>query len=353
MNFFRYLLSFIYGGAVRLRNRLYDRGVFKTVRFKIPVVSVGNLTSGGTGKTPVVDWITKFYLSQGYRVAIVSRGYKRSSKGVVLVSDGVFVRVSSKDAGDEAAMLARRNPQAMVAVAEKRAEAIRFLEAAFPNALPDVIVLDDGFQHRAVHRDLNLLVINAAKPFFTETLLPHGHLREPIEGTQRADVFLLSKVTRYTDLAPLRQGLNPLNKPVAESGIRITGFRSFFSGERIEMKNKSQPYLFTWAFAFSGIGDPQTFMQTLEQGGLIVEHQKHFPDHHAYTAADIDYILSETVRHGINLIITTEKDYHRLKSNTELFTLLRRAPCFYVEIDFEIGEGRDAIEAALKSAVSV
>jgi tetraacyldisaccharide 4'-kinase len=344
-----YIASCIYGLLVLVRNWLFDRRILRSSGSRIPVVCVGNLTTGGAGKTPTVDWIIKFYHREGKRVAVLSRGYKRKTNGVVLVCDGELVRVSAAEAGDEPLMLARRNPRAIVVVAEERLSGVRFIEEHFASCLPDVIILDDGFQHRQLHCDLNLLVIHAEQNVFRDTLLPLGRLREPVQGIQRADLILLSKVTKYLDLAPLLNGLRAFQKPIVQSQVKIVGLRSFFSSDLVPLG--TQPFLYTWAFAFSGIGDPKNFMDTLQYAGLIVEHAKHFPDHHDYTAADIDFILSEAVRHGSNIIVTTEKDFYRLKAREELFNALRQAPCFYLEIEFDVIAGQRELEQALRRLV--
>lgn len=349
MRIFLTLAAWLYGAAVAIRNWLFDRGVLRTASASIPVVSVGNLTVGGVGKTPTVDWIVKFYQREGKRVAIVSRGYKRKTKGVVLVCDGKLVRVSANEAGDEPLMLARRNPNAIVVVAEARRKAVQFIEAHFRDALPDVIVLDDGFQHRWLRRTLDIVVIHAEQNVFRDALLPLGRLREPVQSLTRADLIVLSKVTKYLELKPLLQGLQAFQKPLVQSRVKIVGLRSFFSSEIVPLG--TQPFLYTWAFAFSGIGDPKNFMETLQYAGLIVEHAKHFPDHHDYTEADIDFILSETVRYGSNIIVTTEKDFYRLKAKEALFQRLKAAPCFYLEIEFEMTEGCRELEQALRKAV--
>ncbi len=346
MKLHRSLASRLYGAIAALRNWLFDKGILKSFQSPIPVVSVGNLTVGGAGKTPFVDWIVKHYSREGKRVAILSRGYGRKSKGVIVVCDGALVRVSAEESGDEPLMLARRNPSAIVIVAEKRADAVKFLLEKFAMHLPDVILLDDGFQHRALARDLDLLVVHAEQNPAHDALLPLGRLREPITAIHRADMILLSKVTRYTDLPTLERTLLPFGKPIVKSRIQIVGLRSFFSGELIPLG--TQAFLWTWAFAFSGIGDSQSFIETLQYAGLIVEHQKHFPDHHIYTESDIEFILSEVVRHGINIVVTTEKDYFRLKANEALFNRLKHMACFYLEIAFDIFEG----EAELKSALN-
>lgn len=341
--------SWLYGGAVRVRNWLFDKGILNSFQSPIPVVSVGNLTVGGAGKTPFVDWIVKHYHREGKRVAILSRGYGRKSKGVILVCDGALVRVSAEESGDEPLMLARRNPTAIVIVAEKRTDGVKFLLETFASRLPDVILLDDGFQHRALARDLNLLVIHAEQNPAHDSLLPLGRLREPITAIRRADMILLSKVTRYTDLPALERTLLPFGKPIIKSRIQIVGLRSFFSGELIPLG--TQAFLWTWAFAFSGIGDSRNFMETLQYAGLIVEHHKHFPDHHIYTESDIEFILSEVVRHGINIIVTTEKDYFRLKANEVLFNRLKNTACFYLEIAFDVFEGEAELKSALNKVV--
>ncbi len=343
------IASGIYGLVVLVRNWLFDRRILRSAASRIPVVCVGNLTVGGAGKTPTVDWIIKFYQREGKRVAVLSRGYGRKTKGVVLVCDGELVRVSAAEAGDEPLMLARRNPQAIVVVAEERLAGVRFIEEHFAPRLPDVIILDDGFQHRQLHRDLNLLVIHAEQNVFRDCLVPLGRLREPVQGIRRADLILLSKVTKYLELAPLLEGLRAFQKPVVQSQVKIVGLRSFFSSELVPLG--TQPFLYTWAFAFSGIGDPKNFMETLQYAGLIVEHAKHFPDHHDYTAQDVEFILSEAVRHGSNIIVTTEKDFYRLKAKEELFNALRHAPCFYLEIEFEMTAGQPVLEEALRRLV--
>ena len=164
--------ALIYLSIVQLRNALFDRKLFKAWKSPIPVVSIGNLSAGGTGKTPLVDWVVKYYLSIGCKPAIVSRGYLRESKGVQLVSDGVRIMLSSREAGDETAMLAWNNPDAIVVVAEKRKDAVTYIASRFAKRLPGVIILDDAFQHRAIERDLNIAVINSAEPFRKAKMLP-------------------------------------------------------------------------------------------------------------------------------------------------------------------------------------
>ncbi|NTW49656.1 MAG: tetraacyldisaccharide 4'-kinase [Chlorobiales bacterium] len=345
-----YLISLLYGAVIRLRNRLFETGIFKSWQSPVPVVSIGNISAGGAGKTPFSDWIVKYYLSQGKRVAIVSRGYKRETSGGVLVSDGKRIFVSSREAGDEPMMLAQKNPAAIVVVSEKRRDGIEEILSRFADALPDVIVLDDAYQHRQVARDLNLLVIHAEKSPFSDALLPLGRLREPLREISRADMVLLSKISPRANVPELLKNLAPFGKPVVKSRIKIVGLRSFFSDALIPL---GDPSLQTSAFAFSGIADPKNFMETLEQAGLFVAHYKHFSDHYTYTEKDIDLVTEEVVQHKLNLIVTTEKDYHRLKSSDALFLKLQQHPCFYIEIEFEVFEGAQLLREKLATVLTI
>ncbi|NTV45461.1 MAG: tetraacyldisaccharide 4'-kinase [Chlorobiales bacterium] len=344
-----YLISVIYGAVISLRSLLFEKGIFKSWQSPVPVVSIGNISAGGAGKTPFSDWIVKYYLSLGKRVAIVSRGYKRETSGTVLVSDGMRVFVSSREAGDEPLMLALKNPSSIVAVSEKRRDGIMEILSRFADDPPDVIVLDDAYQHRQVARDLNLLVIHAEKPPFSDRLLPLGRLREPLGEINRADMVLLSKISHHANVPELLKNLAPFGKPFVKSRIKIVGLRSFFSDDLIPLGDAG---LQTSAFAFSGIADPKNFMETLEYAGLFVEHYKHFPDHYTYTEKDIDAVVTEVVRHNLNLIVTTEKDYCRLKASEPLFTKLQKFPCFYIEIAFDVFEGAELLREKLAGALT-
>ena len=187
--------ALIYLSVAQLRNAIFDRKLFKSWRSPIPVVSIGNLSAGGTGKTPLVDLVVKYYLSIGCKPAIISRGYQRESKGVQLVSDGQKIILSSREAGDETAMLAWNNPDAIVVVSEKRKDAVTYIANRFAQRLPGVIILDDAFQHRAIQRNLDIAVINTSEPFKKAKMLPEGRLREPLKNLSRANLIILNKIT--------------------------------------------------------------------------------------------------------------------------------------------------------------
>jgi len=329
----------LYGMAMQLRNRLYDRGIFKSWRAPIPVVSVGNITTGGTGKTPLVDWIVKFYEASGIATAIVSRGYGRLTKGVQLVSDGRQILLGSRDAGDETAMLAARNPGTIVVVAEERAKGVQFLMRQFADRLPGVIVLDDAFQHRKIARDLDIVVVNASAPQELDAMLPAGRLREPLPGLSRADLIILGKITDDAKAAPLLQKLRKNGKPVLRSRIKpgkLIKVDGTESGANSDIK----------ALAFAGIGAPEGFLHSLEESGVKVEATKFFRDHEPYTKVAIHSIVEESKRQGL-VPVTTEKDWFRIADDPDLAGLLADAGCRYLTIAPEFPDGTKELEKRL------
>lgn len=330
-----------YGVIMKFRNNLYDRDVFKAWSSPIPVVSIGNITTGGTGKTPLVDWIVRFYHRSGISAAIISRGYGRSTKGALVVSDGSRMRLGSREAGDEVAMLAARNPSSIVIVAEKRQEGVELLMREFAGRLPDVIVLDDAFQHRKIARDLDIVVINATEPLTDARMLPAGHLREPLSGLGRADLFILSKITNDTGAAAIVQHLKPFGKPVVLSKVS--------PGQPVLVKKSGtgihgEPG--TRVLAFAGIGAPESFLRSLREAGLEVVSSHFFRDHQPYTRESVTMIVSESEKLGL-LPVTTEKDWFRIQDNQELTSLLNQAGCAFLPIEQQFIEGQSSLEKSL------
>ena len=334
----------IYGVAMSLRNRLYDRGLFKSWRSPIPVVSVGNITTGGTGKTPLVDWIVKFYAASGIATAIVSRGYGRRTKGVQLVSDGRRQLLGSRDAGDETTMLAARNPAAIVIVAETRAEGVRFLMREFAGRLPGVIVLDDAFQHRKIARDLDIVVVNASAPRELDAMLPAGRLREPLRGLRRANLIILSKITDETQADKLLGQLEQFGKPVLRSRIK--------PGKLMKVDGTQNgaiaPVMQTLAFA--GIGAPTGFLHSLEAVGVEIGGTRFFRDHAPYTEAAVRAIVAESIQKRL-VPVTTEKDWHRIADDPSLAGMLAEAGCRYLPIEPEFISGTAELEKRLLAVV--
>ncbi|NTW11607.1 MAG: tetraacyldisaccharide 4'-kinase, partial [Chlorobiaceae bacterium] len=243
-------LALLYRSSVQVRNSLFERKIFRKWKSPIPVVSIGNMSAGGTGKTPLVDWVVKYYLSIGCKPAVVSRGYRRESKGVQLVSDGQRVLLSSSQSGDETAMLAWNNPDAIVVVGEKRKEAVNFITQYFAKRLPSVIILDDAFQHRQIARDLDIALVNASEPVLKAKMIPEDRMREPLKNIARADLILLNKIgdgeEEKTGL--ILKKLEKTGRPIVKGRIR-TGEVVCVSGDFMPSEIPSLKELRVVAFA--------------------------------------------------------------------------------------------------------
>ena len=294
-------LAWLYGAVVALRNRRYDRALAPCERASVPVVSVGNLTVGGTGKTPLVAFLAEQLVSAGLRPAIVSRGYGGSAgRGPLVVSAGEGPLVGAAVAGDEPVWLARRVPGALVVVGADRPAGAR--EAAARGA--SIVLLDDGFQHRRLRRDLDVVLLDANDPFGGGRLLPAGRLREPLASLRRADVVIVTR-SEPGRLPPEIEELvrrHNAAAPILLAGHRPAGFVDA-AGRAVPTPRR--------ALAFCGIGAPHAFRRDLERAGVEVVGLEAFRDHHRYRRGEID-TLRERARAGGAELVTTEKDLARL-----------------------------------------
>ncbi len=330
-------VSWLYALGIVLWNMLFDWNILRTGRVNVPVISVGNITTGGTGKTPVVESIARLMEEQKLRCAIVSRGYRRATRGLVEVSDGTKVKASSQDAGDEAYQLATRLPGTIVVVDEDR---LRGAQHAVRLGA-SVVVLDDGFQHRRLHRDLDVVCMDISHSAFTMPMLPAGHRRDTLSSLKRADVVLFNKASTLEDLDKLRNTLSRYSKAkVFTSQYKVVSFRrakTRFSVDLAGVKGKQ-------AVAFCGIGQPDSFRKSLEGLGLRVNSLMAFGDHHPYTDVDLRSVVSEQERVKAEYIVTTEKDVARLASNR----FIGDHPVFYIEMEMKIDHEKEWI-ALIKS----
>ena len=292
-------LSALYGAVTRTRLSLYERGTFHTTKLDRPVISVGNITAGGTGKTPLVEWIAKTIAREGKKVCILTRGYGRENpQRQVVVSDGQTILATANEAGDEPYLLATKllGSAAVISNAD-RISAGRY---AIENFSTDCFVLDDGFQHLRLARDLNIVTIDATNPWGGGQLLPYGRLREPLSGLSRADSVVLTRCNQVNNLDSLREQISDLicGRPVFESTMR-------------PVKNllPTGPVA-----AFCAVGNPQSFFTELTQAGYEVVLQKAFADHHSHTQQDVDHFLREATRAGATNLITTAKDAVKLRA---------------------------------------
>ncbi len=319
-------LRWLYGVSVRLRNILYTHGIFKARRLPCRVISVGNIVVGGTGKTPAVMAIAKRLQKGGMRVAILLRGYKRRVREkVTIVSDGENVCASPMESGDEAYMMAKHLSNVPIIVGK-----CRYLagQIALERFKVDVLLLDDGFQHRQLTRDLDILTISAVHPFGNpEKLLPVGTLREPLTALQRADLILLTHVDTPNISLHTQKAVKRLapNVPVLESIHQPTHLYSLVLNKNSE-KGTSVPTNIRElkgkrVLAVCGIGNPEAFVATLMRCSVADVELLTFPDHHVYTETDKQriYTAFQTVR--ADLIVTTQKDEQKLghlMENSEL-----------------------------------
>lgn len=283
-------LSLLYGAAVRVRVRMYQKGWLKQKRLKGTVISVGNLTVGGTGKTPMAIWLAEKFLAEGKRVAILTRGY-RGSKGS---SDEVEL------------MKSRLQERVAFGVGKDRFAEGQRIESQQPI---DIFLLDDGFQHLQLARDLDILLIDASRPFRGELLLPAGRLREPLSAMGRAN---LAVFTRTETMPATSEAIGKLSQfPVFSAATRLLGFRRYGNGIQLQSIEEIGAGPF---FAFCGLGNPHAFFRDLQTWGLKVCGQAIFADHHLYSQRDVLSIQEAGKKAGAKAFVTTEKDVENLSA---------------------------------------
>ncbi|HET8577305.1 MAG TPA: tetraacyldisaccharide 4'-kinase [Methylomirabilota bacterium] len=329
------VLSVGYRLGLAARERAYGWGLLRTGRLPCPVISVGNITLGGSGKTPTVELVVLALRELGATPAVVSRGYGRLSRGVEVAADRDGVRLDAHRAGDEPLMLAERLPGTPVVVGENRFEAGQI---ALERCGATVVVLDDAYQNRTVHKDLEILVLNGRAPWGNGRLFPRGTLREPLAALARADLVV---VTNGTDVDARavgeRLGRHNRRAPVIRASYHVTEARDGQSGRRAEPRTLAGRRL----LAFCGLGSPRSFADTLLGLGARVSGIIEFPDHYWYTAADLDGLTRQATAMGAELV-TTEKDWMRLRSLG-----LPQAPLWVVPVRLTLETGHEEWIGAL------
>lgn len=303
------LLSFPYGLILRLRACAYAAGFFRSYRLPRPVISVGNLTVGGTGKTPAVAMLAKYFISRGKRVAVLSRGYGGALRGGLgLVSDGTARILTPNEAGDEPCLLAATVPGLAVVVGADRYRAGLF---AMERLAPDIFILDDGFQHLRLERDLNILLLDSDRPFGNGRTLPAGLLREQQGAAQRADLII------YTRCSSDDQPATFPGKPACRAFHHLKGVVPLAGGDTRPFSDLEDMR----GMAFAGIADPDAFFRDLRDEGLTLVTTLSFPDHCRYGEEDMAAVLRAAATCGADYLITTEKDGVKLGSYRGLPTV--------------------------------
>ena len=308
-------ISFFYGVMGWIRNWFYDYRVLATYSSTLPVISVGNIAVGGTGKTPVVDWLVKEFIAHGKRPAIISRGYSGNYTAEVgIVSSDNSLMMTVAECGDEPYLLAQRNRDCMVVVAKKRVAGIKAVENC---GSIDVIILDDGFQHRAAQRDVDLVLLDSSRPFGNGNPLPAGNLREFTSSLQRADFILMTRGKKG-------QQLPHLTCQTFTSKHKLATFATDLNGNKKTVAQLAKLKL----LAFAGVANPHSFFTALIGVGIEPFRKLSFPDHAGYN--DSIVIQINTALESIDALITTEKD--GVKLIADMFSI----PCYQIGMDIEV-----------------
>jgi tetraacyldisaccharide 4'-kinase len=352
-----FLLSVLYGWVVSLRLWMYQKGICRVHPLGCLIISVGNLTVGGTGKTPIVEKLAKELTASGRRVAILSRGYKsrrpplwrrlierlrgRPPDPPRVVSDGKEVLLNSELAGDEPYMLAKNLPKVAVLVSPNRVlsglYAIRHFGA-------DTLILDDGFQYLPLRDRLDLVLVDSEVPFGNGKLLPRGTLREPPRQLKRADVILLTKCDG-SDLSALRAELRRLNPhaPMVECAHSPRYLENVFTGERVPLEILQGLKVGT----LSGIARPESFEKGLKRLGAILVYSRRFEDHHRFTVPEVQRVMERSRARLAKAVVTTEKDAVRIPPLPFPLAL----PLYFLRVEIEFLRGEQDLDGYLERAV--
>lgn len=303
-------ISLVYGLLMRVRRAAYGKGFLRVNRLDKPVISVGNITAGGTGKTPVTAWIARYFLQKGLRVAVLSRGYGGNGDGSPkIISDGTTIYFSAEVAGDEPVLLAAMVPGLMVVTGHSRYQAGLLAQERLD---PDIFILDDGFQHLKLHRDLNIVLLDARRPFGNGHVLPAGLLREPPDAVKDCGLVVY---TRSSGDVP-RQ-LVPAHIPVCAAAHRITCFRPVGRCNNSPEVLKPADLRPLRGVAFAGIADPDHFFNMVKAEGIDIVSTIAFPDHVAYGEHHIAMLSAAVREAGAQFLVTTEKDAAKLAGHLE------------------------------------
>jgi tetraacyldisaccharide 4'-kinase len=317
----------LYGAAMKTRRALYGSGRLRVHKLGVPVISVGNLTLGGTGKTPLVEWIARELAQTGMRVCILTRGYGRQNAAArTIVSNGNDILANADEAGDEPLLLAEKLKGQAAVISD--ADRVAAAAWALKNFQSEVFVLDDGFQHLRVARNLNILTIDATNPWGNGKLLPAGILRESRAELARADCIVITRADDLNSTEALRHEIMAKVKqiPVFSSRMKLCGLRAVQTQSSVDAEEIKASRV----VAFCGLGNPASFFSLLRRSGYQLAHTQAFRDHYRYLQTDVEHLEQEARSHGAQVLLTTAKDEVKLRS------LKFGLPCYTADIAIEI-----------------
>ena len=316
-------LAMLFWGILFWRNLFYTFGFFVSRKLPTKVISIGNITTGGTGKTPAVIYLANILIKRGKRVAVLSRGYGRKTAGTQLVTDGNTPVLDWRNFGDEPTLISKALSGVPVVVDEKRHRGGMFLVDRFN---PDVIIMDDAFQHRAIERDVDIVLINSQDQRSDHKLLPYGFLREPWIHLKRAHAIIFTK-TNLMKPAPFLRSMARKSRVPRFRSVLLCGPLVSPEGEYKEILKKNS------VLALSAVGDHGGFMRTLNSAGLNVVEELVFRDHHDYIQDDVELTQKHLLKSGAEYVVTTEKDMVKLDQLD-----LSRIEIYSIGIEFKLSK---------------
>lgn len=339
------LVSYLYKFAVQTKLSLFNWGILRKVKLPAYVISVGNLTVGGTGKTPTAQKIAEIMSNRGYRVVILNRGYRSHwDKNIGVVSDGKQISMTAYEAGDEAYLMAKTLPNIPVIIGKNRAVTGKYAVEHFQ---AEVIVMDDGYQHWRLARDLDIVLVDTITMFGNGNVLPRGILREPLKNLNRADLFIFTKTNQSSAMNKilLRETIARYNNqaPIAESIHKPQNFVEIGewynnAGRQIALESLQGKKV----IVFSAIGNPVSFEQTVVSMGVTLLEAVRYPDHHDYGMSEMQYISDRAKELNAVAVITTTKD--AVKIPTEFIYSDREMPLYVLNMEIEITDNYENIE---------
>jgi tetraacyldisaccharide 4'-kinase len=319
--------AYFYQFIVFSRNKLFDLNLLKIKSLSKPVISIGNLTIGGTAKTPFTIFISNHLKSKGIKVAILSRGYGRKSTGTVVVSDGENILSSLIDSGDEPTLIARKTTDIPIVVDNNRCRGGNYLISKYN---PDIIILDDGFQHRSLNRNLDILLVNSLDKKREHQLIPIGKLREPWKNYKRADILIKTKSNLIGKNNFLSKKVSKTNKNIfiSESHIKISNVFTKKNLTKVNLLNKN-------VLSLTAIGDHKSFLTSIKKTGCNLIKVLNFRDHYNFNQKlwnKIEYSIQSI---NIEFILTTEKDWVKIEP------LKRKTPIIIFELNITLNRKED------------